>query len=308
MTKCAAPVSQPRYTTATASTEATITTSIDPLTSNYITIGKPLCNTKVVMLDKYDNELPPDVPGELTILGECVGRGYVANEKLNKEKFITFNGLPAYRSGDLARWGKEGKILFMGRMDNQVKLRGLRIELDEIENVMNSYPSVTRSVVIVKEDEKAGQYLCAYFAASTKVENDELTAHMAKSLAKYMIPSVFVQLDAIPLTANGKVDKKALPEPVFEAEERDYVAPTTELQKKLCAMFAYALGTDRVGVTDNFFEIGGTSLTASKIAMKAMTENLPIAFKDIFDYPTVEAMEKYVVEAKCRPCRARSRK
>ena len=275
-------------------TEATITTSIDPLTSNYITIGKPLCNTKVVMLDKYDNELPPDVPGELTILGECVGRGYVANEKLNKEKFITFNGLPAYRSGDLARWGKEGKILFMGRMDNQVKLRGLRIELDEIENVMNSYPSVTRSVVIVKEDEKAGQYLCAYFAASTKVENDELTAHMAKSLAKYMIPSVFVQLDAIPLTANGKVDKKALPEPVFEAEERDYVAPTTELQKKLCAMFAYALGTDRVGVTDNFFEIGGTSLTASKIAMKAMTENLPIAFKDIFDYPTVEAMEKYV--------------
>ncbi len=220
----------------------------------------------------------------------------VANEKLNSEKFITYNGLPAYRSGDLARWGKDGKIYFMGRMDNQVKLRGLRIELDEIENVMNSYPSVTRSVVIVKESEQTGQYLCAYFAAGVKVDTNDLAAHMGKSLAKYMIPSVFVQLDAIPMTANGKVDKKALPEPVVEAEERDYTAPKTELQKKLCSMFAYALGTDKVSITDNFFEIGGTSLTASKIAMKAMMEKLPIAFKDIFDYPTVEAMEKYISE------------
>ncbi len=275
-------------------TEATITTSIDYLTSNRITIGKPLCNTKVVMLDQYDHELPADVPGELTILGECVGRGYVANEKLNSEKFITFKGLPAYRSGDLARWGKDGKIYFMGRMDNQVKLRGLRIELDEIENVMNSYPSVTRSVVIVKESEQTGQYLCAYFAAGVKVSTDDLAAHMGKSLAKYMIPSVFVQLDAIPLTANGKVDKKALPEPVVQVEERDYVPPKTELQRKLCSIFAYALGTDKVSVTDNFFEIGGTSLTASKIAMKAMMEKLPIVFKDVFDFPTVEAMEKHI--------------
>ena len=235
-----------------------------------------------------------DVPGELTILGECVGRGYVANEKLNSEKFITYKGMPAYRSGDLARWGKDGKIYFMGRMDNQVKLRGLRIELDEIENVMNSYPSVTRSVVIVKESEQAGQFLCAYFAAGVKVNTEDLASHMGKSLAKYMIPSVFVQLDAIPLTANGKVDKKALPEPVVEAEDRDYVAPETELQKKLCSMFAYALGTDKVSITDNFFEIGGTSLTASKIAMKAMMEKLPIVFKDIFDYPTVEAMEMFI--------------
>ncbi len=275
-------------------TEATITTSIDYLTSNKITIGKPLCNTKVVMLDKFDHELPADVPGELTILGECVGRGYVANEKLNSEKFITYKGLPAYRSGDLARWGKDGKIYFMGRMDNQVKLRGLRIELDEIENVMNSYPAVTRSVVIVKDSEQTGQYLCAYFAAGVRVDTNDLASHMGKSLAKYMIPSVFVQLDAIPLTANGKVDKKALPEPVVEAEERGYVAPVTDLQKKLCSIFAYALGTDRVSITDNFFEIGGTSLTASKIAMKAMMEKLPIVFKDIFDYPTVEMMEKFI--------------
>ena len=275
-------------------TEATITTSIDYLTSDRITIGKPLCNTKVVMLDKFDNELPVNVPGELTILGECVGRGYVANEKLTKEKFITFNGLPAYRSGDLARFADDGKIIFMGRMDNQVKLRGLRIELDEIENVMNSYPSVQRSVVLVREDKKAGQYLCAYFTASEEVDTALLSAHIGKSLAKYMVPSVFIQLDAIPLTANGKVDKKALPEPELKTEEREYVAPVSALQKQLCDIFAYALGAERVGINENFFEIGGTSLSASKIAVKAMTENLPIAFKDIFDYPTVAEMEKYI--------------
>ncbi len=275
-------------------TEATITTSIDPLTSNRITIGRPLCNTKVVMLDKSDNVLPPDVPGELTILGECVGRGYVANEKLTNEKFITYQGYRAYRSGDLARFSKDGKILFMGRMDNQVKLRGLRIELDEIEAVMNSFPSVTQSVVLVKENEAMGQFLCAYFAADVKVDHDELAAHLSKRLAKYMVPSVFMQLDSIPINANGKADRRALPEPKPEARETGYTAPTTELQKKLCDMFAYALGTDKVSVTDNFFEIGGTSLNASKIAMKAMMENLPIAFKDIFDHPTVLDMEKYL--------------
>lgn len=277
-------------------TEATITTSIDIVTSNRITIGRPLCNTKVFMLDKFDNILPPDVPGELTILGECVGRGYAANEKLSKEKFINYQGYPAYRSGDLARYDRDGEIVFMGRMDNQVKLRGLRIELDEIENVMNSYPSVTRSVVLVKENEKTGQFLCAYFAAETKVSNEELSAYLGKSLAKYMVPSVFVQLDAIPLTSNGKVDKKALPEPQFEGEERNYTAPVNALQKKLCEMFGYALGTDKVGIDENFFEIGGTSLTASKIVMKAMSENMPIAFKDVFDYPTVKAMEQHLNE------------
>lgn len=276
-------------------TEATITTSMDVVESNVITIGKPLCNTKVYILDKHRNILPPYVPGELTVLGECVGRGYVGKEELTKDKFITFENLPAYRSGDLAFWGYDGKIHFMGRMDNQVKLRGLRVELDEIENVMNDYPAVLRSVVLVKENPQAGQFLCGYFTASESVDKESLTKHMKRSLTHYMIPSVLIQLDSLPLTNNGKIDKKALPEPEFTVEKKDYIAPKNDLQKKLCDMFAGALGTDKVGINENFFEIGGTSLSASKIAMKAMTENLPVAYGDIFDNPTVEMLERHIL-------------
>ncbi|MGN1467967.1 MAG: amino acid adenylation domain-containing protein [Ruminococcus sp.] len=277
-------------------TEATITTSIDVVENNKITIGKPLCNTKVYMLDKNKNILPANVPGELTILGECVGRGYVGREELTGEKFITFENQPAYRSGDLARWGYDGKIYFMGRMDNQVKLRGLRVELDEIENVMNDYPAVLRSVVLVKENPQAGQFLCGYFTASETVDKDKLTEHMKRSLTHYMIPSVLIQLDSIPLTNNGKVNKQALPEPEFTVKEREYIAPENDLQKKLCEMFANALGSEKVGINENFFEIGGTSLSASKIAMRAMTENLPVAYSDIFDNPTVEMLEKHILK------------
>lgn len=276
-------------------TEATITTSMDVVESNAITIGKPLCNTKVYILDKHKNILPPNVPGELTVLGECVGRGYVGKEELTKDKFITFENLPAYKSGDLAFWGHDGKIHFMGRMDNQVKLRGLRVELDEIENVMNDYPTVLRSVVLVKENPQAGQFLCGYFTASESVDKESLTKHMKRSLTHYMIPSVLIQLDALPLTSNGKIDKKALPEPEFTVEKKEFTSPKNELQKKLCNMFESALGTDRVGIDENFFEIGGTSLSASKIAMRAMTENLPISYGDIFDNPTVEMLEQHIL-------------
>lgn len=275
-------------------TEATVACTTAYLPTSRITIGKALCNTKIVMLDKYDNEMPVDVPGELTIIGEGVGRGYVANEKLNKEKYITYKGKKAYRVGDLARIAEDGNIIFMGRMDNQVKLRGLRIELDEIENVMNTFPSLNRSVVIVRDDEGKGQYLCAYFTADVKVDVERLKAHISKKLAKYMVPSVFIQLDAIPLTKNGKVDKKSLPKPEGFDEKRVMIPPKNELQKTLCEIFSYALGNQQIGINENFFEMGGTSLSASKIAIKAMAANLPIAFKDVFDYPTVESMEEYI--------------
>lgn len=276
-------------------TEATITTSIDYLESNHITIGRPLCNTKVLMLDKYRNILPAGVPGELTILGECVGRGYAGNEAMTKDRFISFAGMPAYRSGDLASWSFDGKINFFGRMDNQVKLRGLRVELDEIENVMNEYSTVLRSVVLVKENEKAGQFLCGYFTGSEAVNKDKLTEHMKKSLTHYMIPSVLIQLDSLPLNNNGKVDKKALPEPEFEMPKRAFTPPQTELQKHLCEMFESALNLSPIGIDDDFFEIGGTSLSASKIAMRAMMEKLPIAFADIFENPTVEKLERFII-------------
>ncbi len=260
----------------------------------HITIGKPAANVKAYILDKCGNLLPSCAKGELIIGGLGVGRGYVNLPEKTAQSFITVDGCRAYRTGDIARIDTSGELEFFGRLDNQVKLRGLRVELDEIINVMGTYSGVKHAIVIVR-GEGEQQYLCAYYTTDgTVVEKDALVGHMKKSLAHYMIPSVFVRLDEIPLTSNGKIDKKALPEPEFTQEKRTGKKPSTPLQKKLCEFFAYALGVPEVGADENFFEIGGTSLLASKVAVKAMAEDLPVAFKDIFDYPTAELLEKYI--------------
>ncbi|MGN1112428.1 MAG: amino acid adenylation domain-containing protein, partial [Acutalibacteraceae bacterium] len=264
--------------------------------SGAVTIGKPAANVRAYICDMNGNILPTGARGELVICGDGVGRGYVNLPEKTADVFITLNGRKAYRSGDLARFNKDGEIEFFGRLDNQVKLRGFRVELDEIEAVMNEFPQISRSVVLVKENPKSGQFLCGYFTASTQIDKSELTEHMKRSLTYYMIPSVLIQLDSLPITPNGKINKKALPEPEFTVEEREYTAPKNDLQKKLCDMFANALGAERVGIDENFFEIGGTSLSASKIAMRALTENLPIAYGDIFDNPTVEMLERHILK------------
>lgn len=264
--------------------------------SGAVTIGKPAANVRAYICDMNGNILPTGARGELVICGDGVGRGYVNLPEKTADVFITLNGRKAYRSGDLARYNKDGEIEFFGRLDNQVKLRGFRVELDEIEAVMNEYPQISRSVVLVKENPKSGQFLCGYFTASAQIDKGELTEHMKRSLTYYMIPSVLIQLDSLPLTPNGKINKKALPEPEFTVEEREYTAPKNDLQKRLCDMFANALGAERVGIDENFFEIGGTSLSASKIAMRALTENLPIAYGDIFDNPTVELLEQHILK------------
>ncbi|MBR6108400.1 MAG: amino acid adenylation domain-containing protein [Clostridia bacterium] len=275
-------------------TETTIFITVDHVTDDRITIGGPVANTKLAIFDKFDNELPPFVPGELILCGLNVGRGYVKLDKMNEEKYIRFEGMPAYRSGDLSRWSEDGRILFMGRMDNQVKLRGLRIELDEIENVMNTYPGMLRSLVLVKESEREGQFLCAYFTAEHRVDIAGLKAHIGRSLAKYMIPSVYMQLDSIPMNKNGKIDKKALPEPVVEGVQREIKRPANELESRIVSIFAKALGHKEMSTDDDFFENGGTSLSASKVAMLALSMNLPIAYKDVFEFPTAEAMAKHL--------------
>ena len=154
-------------------TETTIGCAFDLVSDERITIGKPMANIKMVMIDRYRNLLPAGAPGELLIIGAGVGRGYVGKPEMTADKFITFEGRRAYRSGDLAKWNHHGKIEFMGRMDNQVKLRGLRVELDEIENVINQYPSVKSSVVLVKEKD-ANQFLCGYFVAADEVDKAAL--------------------------------------------------------------------------------------------------------------------------------------
>ena len=276
-------------------TETTIGCAFDQVTGDKITIGKPMANIKMVMIDQYQNLLPAGVPGELLIIGNGVGRGYVGKPEMTADKFIRFEGRNAYRSGDLAKWNHHGKIEFMGRLDNQVKLRGLRVELDEIENVMNQYPTVKSSVVLVKEKD-SNQFLCGYFVAESQVEKQNLTCFMQKYLTPYMVPSVLMQLPELPLTNNGKVNKRALPEPEYTVENKNYVKPQTKLQRKLCEIFEMALGVEQIGIEDDFFENGGTSLSASKVAMKCMSAGIQVSYADLFDYKTPLDLERHICE------------
>ena len=274
-------------------TETTITSTYSTVKDEYMTIGRPVGNTKAYILDKAGHILPINAIGDLTLAGESVGLGYLGNPEKTKAAFIELEGLRAYRSGDLARINGDGNIEFFGRLDNQVKLRGLRVELGEIEKAINSYPGISTTIVVVKNSPE-GDYLVAYFVASKEVNKDDLTAHISKSLTPYMIPKAMMQLDKLPLTANGKVDKKNLPEIAVKEEKKEIKAASNELQKKLLAIFQKALGSTNIGVDDDFFTMGGTSLSVSKIAMLALNEGLPIAYGDVFEYPTVLKLEEHI--------------
>ncbi len=267
-------------------TETTITSSMTFITDKYVTIGKPVANTSYYILDKAGHILPINAIGDLTIAGDSVGIGYYKLEEKTKASFIDLNGKRAYRSGDLARMNNEGNTEFFGRLDNQIKLHGLRIELDEIENVCNSHPDVTRCVILVKNNDVDGDYLALYYTASKPLDKETLTSYMAKSLTPYMIPKAMMQLDRIPLTPNGKIDKKSLPEIVSTSSNKEKKAPRNKTEKTICEIFAKALGKQDIGIDEDFFELGGTSLSASKVAMLALKEGLPIAYKDVFEHST----------------------
>lgn len=277
-------------------TEATIGCTFCEILGDKITIGRPMSNVQIYMINKNRRILPVGVQGELVIAGAGVGRGYINNPEMTADKYIILKGQRAYRSGDLAKWNFEGEIEFHGRIDNQVKLRGLRIELGEIENAINAYRDILSSVVVVKEND-GGQFLCAYFTAEKEIDQAALTQHLSETLTYYMVPSVFIQLDKLPLTNNGKVDVKALPEPEFTMAEREYIAPANKVETDFCEIFKSVLGLEQVGVTDNFFEIGGTSLSASKIAMKCMTKGYKIVYGDIFKSPTAKDLAALTIAA-----------
>ena len=280
-------------------TETCVSVSIGTLNGQYVSIGGPSANTRFLIRDRFGNVLPKYMRGELVIAGDCVGKGYVGLPEKTREVFLpagaALPGVPAYRSGDIAYFNAHGEIMHCGRNDNQVKIRGLRVELDGIENVMNTYPGIDRSVVRVL-GEGDGQYLVGYYVAKAPVDEEALSAHLRKTLTAYMVPAVYVHLLELPLTANGKVNKKALPVPEKKQESGGRGRrPETELQKEIAALFARALGVSDFGLDEDFFDAGGTSMLASKVAMGAMVRNLPIAYKDVFENPTVAAMERHVL-------------
>ena len=279
-------------------TECTITCCCKELKSDRgITIGSPLMNTAFYVTDKFGNVLPPFACGELIICGELVGRGYVKLPEKTRASFFTLRGLPAYHSGDTVRLNAQGEVEFFGRIDNQVKLRGFRVELDEIENVICSFPGVKQSKVVVR-NQGAGDFLAGYFTADAPVDKDALTRHLKAKLAYYMVPDVLGQLDRMPLTPSGKIDKKALPELRREKREGGRRAPKKSLEERLCELFRDVLSADSFYADDSFFEMGGTSLTASKVTMRLMSQGFKVEYQDIFDHPTPESLAGYLESRK----------
>ncbi len=256
-----------------------------------VTVGPPIANTTFYVADTFGNALPVGRRGELIICGDQVGRGYVNLPEKTAAAFFRSNGQRAYHSGDLAAWTEEGEIRIFGRLDNQIKLRGFRIELDEIEKVMTEYPGVSSSAAAVR---KSGgiEYLTGYYTANAAVDAEALKAFLQEKLTEYMVPNVLMALDAMPMTANGKVDRKALPEPDLSALKAEYIPPETETEKQLCAAFAHALNLEenQVGLLDDFFDLGGDSLRAMLVLSEAKLDGLTAA--DVFQLRTPSAIAK----------------
>ncbi len=258
-----------------------------------IPIGRPISNTQIYLLDDWLRPVPVGVSGELYVGGSGLARGYLNRPDLTAERFVPnpFGeaGTRLYRTGDLARRRSDGEIEFLGRVDHQVKIRGFRIELGEIEAALLRLPQVREAVVVARDDVSGGKRLVAYATArgSASIEAAALRAALRETLPEHMVPSVFVELVALPLTANGKVDRKALPAPDIDGGIANrYVSPRDATQETLCRVWADVLGVERVGIEDNFFELGGHSLLAVTLIERLRKEGLASDVRTLFAHPT----------------------
>ena len=268
---------------------------------NVVSVGPPRFNVYEEIMDMDVNPLPPHVLGELYVAGKSVARSYYNRPEKNAEVFKTINGIRFYRTGDFAKWDEHGEVEILGRMDDQIKLRGLRIEIGEIESAIKEFEGIKSLAVVVKKI-KGNDHLCAYFTVYDEYKNDDeekysididqLNEHLSSKLTYYMVPTVYMELKEMPQTLNGKTDLKNLPEPVLITE---YVAPKNEVEAFFADTFAEILSLDQVGVTDNFFEIGGTSLLVTKITIAAMNRNFKIGYGDVFDNPTPRDLAEFIL-------------
>ena len=261
------------------------------------TIGRPIDNTEIYILDEIFKPVPLGVPGELCISGAGVSFGYLNQPHLTAEKFIV--NLPLekatsriYKTGDLARWTANGYIEFLGRIDSQVKIRGFRIEVEEIEEQILKHKHIKNCAVIAREAEDGGKYLCAYYVSSEPIETSSIKEFLASKLPYYMVPSYFTALEKIPLTSNGKLDHRALPKPGV-INDINYIPPQNELQQIILAIWSKVLGIEEklISIDGNFFELGGDSLKATILIGKIHKEcNAQVTLLDLFKFPTVRRL------------------
>jgi amino acid adenylation domain-containing protein len=283
-----------------------------------VPIGKPMHNCIIYILDRNEKFVPVGVPGELYIGGGGIARGYLNRPELTAEKFVsspvTRHPSLFYKTGDLGRWLVNGNIEFLGRLDNQVKIRGYRIELEEIENCLLTHEEIKDAAVIARQDETGEKYLCAYIVPINEISSkkwvvSEFRRYLFDRLPAYMIPGYFVSLDSLPYTANGKIDRQGLPE-VEGAVETGvaYVAPTNEIEARLVGMWADVLGVEQVGIGDNFFDLGGHSLSAMKLVSRVNQEfDTDIPLIDFFRTGTVKRVAEQLVQGNAVNCEAGKR-
>ncbi|APH68726.1 non-ribosomal peptide synthetase [Bacillus sp. LR_5] len=261
----------------------------------FVPIGTPAANTSIYVLDASMNLVPIGVPGEMYISGAGVARGYWNRPGLTAEKFVHNPFAPGtimYKTGDLAKRLRDGNLIYLGRIDEQVKIRGHRIELGEVEAAMHKVEAVQKAVVIAREEEDGLQQLCAYYVSNKPITIAEIREQLSQELPDYMIPSHYVQLEQLPLTSNGKINRKALPAPEVSLEQiAEYVPPGNEVESKLAALWQEVLGIHRVGIKHNFFDLGGNSIRATALAARIHKElDVNLSVKDIFKFPTIEQL------------------
>jgi len=285
-------------------TENTVCVSMsdDPIKGNHVTvIGKPISNVQVYILDKMGDLCPVGVTGEICVGGAQVARGYLHRPDLTAEKVILnpFSkeaGAKMYKTGGLGRWHADGSIEFLGRIDDQVKIRGYRVELGEVESVLHQCDLVSQAVVLARDDKEGNKRLIAYIIPESSFDRKAIINYLMSKLPEYMVPTILVKMENFPITPNGKIDKKALPDPDRnDLSTNEYVAPRNKTEQRLAEIWQKLLHTEKVGIHDNFFEIGGNSLIATRLMSKIEKSfKLKFPISVLFKAPTIEELSYFV--------------
>ncbi len=282
-------------------TETTVWSTFGELTdSESIDIGKPILNTRVYILDDNNSLMPVGVPGELCIAGDGLARGYLKRPALTEEKFVCdpfFKGEKMYRTGDLARWLPEGRLECLGRIDQQVKIRGYRIEPGEIEKHLKEFDGIGECVVTAKADTAGRKYLVAYYSGGEQIPVSLLRNHIIKNLPEYMVPEIYCYMEKLPLTPNGKIDRNSLPAPDCSRPKlsNDFRAAESETERNLVEIWKEVLKLETVGIDDNFFDLGGNSLSLVEMHAK-VDKQYPekVSVADIFAHPTISKLGEMI--------------